>query len=71
MTDRKLPNDIARCSGSGEPEAWRAGCEDCRRRTDRSTFPLQVWMAAPPLVDGKCEARLGVNPTTQPPESAR
>jgi hypothetical protein len=32
-----LPNDVARCEGSGSEEDgiwyWREGCEDCLRRT--------------------------------------
>lgn len=54
-----LPADVARCQGyEPEPGDWREGCEDCRRRTDRSTFPLQLWMAPPALVVFECEARI-------------
>ena len=53
-----LPADIARCSGSGDDEGWREGCEDCQRRTDRSTFPLQVWMKPPAIIAFECEYRI-------------
>ena len=54
-----LPPDTARCSGyEMDDGTWRPGCEDCRRRTDRSDFPLQVWMGAPGLFDGKCPKRI-------------
>jgi len=49
---------VARCAGSGEPGEWREGCDDCLRRTDRSTFPLQAWMAPPLIVVFECEARI-------------
>ena len=83
MTARKLPNDVARCSGEvNDADEWRKGCEDCLRRTDRSTFPLQNWMAPPPLVDGECQKRKApspaqplrwhrVCPSSQPAQSAR
>lgn len=41
-----LPADVARCQGveldNGD---WRADCRDCLRRTDRSNFPQQAWIA--------------------------
>jgi hypothetical protein len=46
-----LPNDVARCAGKEEPE-----CEECERRTDRSTFPLQWWMEAPQ--ESPCQKRI-------------
>ena len=56
---RRLPADVARCAGyEPEPGDWREGCEDCLRRTDRSTFPLQVWMAPPPFIVFECDARI-------------
>jgi hypothetical protein len=56
---RRLPADVARCAGyEGAPGDWREGCDDCLRRTDRSTFPLQAWMAPPPIVVFECEARI-------------
>ena len=55
---RRLAQDVARCAGSGEPGEWRDGCADCLRRTDRSMFPLQVWMAPPLIVVFECEARI-------------
>lgn len=53
-----LPADVARCSGSQRDGEWREGCEDCMRRTDRSTFPLQVWMAPPAIITFECEFRI-------------
>ena len=54
-----LPADDARCPGSGsDADGWRDGCEDCQRRTDRSTFPLNAWMAPPLIVVFECEARI-------------
>ena len=55
---RRLAQDVARCTGSGEPGEWREGCDDCLRRTDRSTSPLQAWMAPPLIVVFECEARI-------------
>lgn len=54
----RLPADVARCTGYEADGELRDGCEDCRRRTDRSTFPLQVWMAPPLIVAFECEARI-------------
>jgi hypothetical protein len=56
---RRLPADVARCPGyEPDPGDLREGCEDCRRRTDRSKFPLQAWMEPPPIVVFECEARI-------------
>lgn len=46
----RLLADIARCAGYEVDGEWREGCEDCLRRTDRSDFPLQVWMVPPPII---------------------
>ena len=53
-----LPADVARCSGLelDDGELHRE-CLDCRRRTDRTTFPQQAWMA-PPDVDVECGAKI-------------
>lgn len=53
-----LPHDVARCQGAGEDGDWREGCDDCQRRTDRSTFPLQSWMAPPLIIVFECESRI-------------
>ena len=57
-----LPADVARCQGVGHEEDdgwnWREGCQDCLRRTDRSTFPLQAWMAPPKVIAFECEFRI-------------
>lgn len=56
--------DVARCDGALEMTArafvneWVPECQDCQRRTDRSTFPLPVWMAPPPFEGGKCGMRI-------------
>ena len=58
-TKQFLPADVARCIGEqNDLDNFIAQCEDCLRRTDRSTFPLQVWTAPPEFVDGKCELRM-------------
>lgn len=58
----KLPADVARCSGAeADDGSLRDGCDDCRRRTDRSFFPQAAWMAPPPLVVFECEARIAPN----------
>lgn len=53
-----LPNDVARCPGYEADGEWREGCEDCQRRTDRSTFPLPTWMEPPAIVVFECESRI-------------
>lgn len=51
--------DVARCPGYETDEGdFREGCEDCQRRTDRSTFPLNVWMEPPLIIVFECEARI-------------
>lgn len=47
--------DVARCSGDED----RCECAGCLRRTDRSTFPLQVWIAAPDT--SPCPMRIPVS----------
>lgn len=54
----RLLADIARCAGHEVDGEWRVGCEDCLRRTDRSDFPLQVWMVPPPIIAFECEHRI-------------
>ena len=57
-----LPADVARCPGRDAPACAccthdvHPECIDCLRRTDRSTFPLQVWTAPP--VETPCPLRL-------------
>lgn len=44
----RLPADVARCGGLELITGHLAPqCVDCRRRTDRSHFPIQVWMGPP------------------------
>lgn len=51
----RLPNDIARCDGSGsDAEGWREGCENCLRRI--APRPDRVIMIqAPPIIAFECE----------------
>lgn len=66
MTDRKLPDDVARCNGRittnqtgfGTISVGQVECLSCLRRTaERSEY---VWMMEPPQrVDGRCPMRLG------------
>lgn len=66
---RTLPADVARCPGVEQDGEFRDGCEDCQRRTDRSTFPLRVWMAPPPIIVFECESRIA--PTCPTPTKER
>ena len=54
----KLPQDVARCPGVEHDGEWREGCIDCLRRTDRSVFPLQVWVKPPAIIVFECELRI-------------
>ena len=49
-----LPNDIARCPGSGSEGDWREGCEDCARRLAPRP-EMTVWMEPPPIIAFWCE----------------
>ena len=49
-----LPNDIARCAGSGEEGEMREECETCLRRTAPRTGEVQ-WMLPPPIIAFECE----------------
>lgn len=43
-----LPREFARCTGiEHEQLGLDSVCSMCRRRTDRSVFPLNTWMAPP------------------------
>ena len=55
-----IPNDIARCPGSGsDADGWREGCEDCMRRTSPPGNPERVlWMAPPALITFWCESHI-------------
>lgn len=56
-----LPNDIARCDGVAFEEDgvmdWREGCEDCRRRTEK-TKDSHWQMNPPPIIVFECEWRI-------------
>lgn len=61
-----LPSEVARCSGI-EDEAGHldALCMRCQRRTDRSTFPLAVWLRAP--LEQPCGMYLPPDPPARQP----
>lgn len=63
-----LPNDIARCPGSGDAvEGWREGCDDCQRRLSPAG-ECTAWMAPPPVIVFECEYRLDpVAASSHPP----
>lgn len=47
-----LPDNVARCQGSGSDEdGWREGCETCLRRTAPLPAPhVMTWMISPPAI---------------------
>jgi hypothetical protein len=50
-----LPNDVARCDGSGsEEEGWREGCETCLRRTAPRTEMVSM-ISPPAIIAFECE----------------
>jgi hypothetical protein len=56
---RRLPADVARCSGYLTADGWREGCEDCLRRTSPPVNPDRVvMMAPPPVIVRECEYRM-------------
>ena len=53
---RRLPNDVARCAGSGsDEEGWREGCDVCLRRLSVATGDRVVRMLPPPIIVFECE----------------
>jgi len=53
---RRLPNDVARCAGSGNDEdGWREGCDVCLRRLSVATGERVVLMLPPPIIVFECE----------------
>jgi len=51
-----LPNDYARCNGSGsDEEGWREGCDNCLRRIAKSTSHLVLMMQPPAIIVFECE----------------
>ena len=53
---RRLPNDVARCAGSGnDEEGWREGCDVCLRRLSVATGERVVRMLPPPIIVFECE----------------
>jgi len=55
---KSLPNDVARCDGSGYQESdgwdWREGCETCLRRTAPRGDRVQM-IAPPAIIAFECE----------------
>ncbi len=52
-----LPNDVARCSGVGDADGWREGCDDCQRRTHRPDAVVPM-MQPPAVIAFECESRI-------------
>ena len=53
---RRLPDDVARCAGSGsDEEGWREGCDVCLRRLSSSDGEWVFHMLAPPIIVVECE----------------
>ena len=54
-----VPNNSARCPGSGSYEDgkwhWREGCDDCQRRYGWAGG----WIEPPPIIAFECEYRIG------------
>lgn len=51
-----LPDDVARCDGSGDDdEGWREGCERCLRRVAERPERTRM-MPAPAIIVFDCEA---------------
>lgn len=56
-----LPDDVARCQGSGSnADGWREGCDDCLRRIAPVAGDRAVWIVAPPIIVFECEYRIEV-----------
>lgn len=53
-----LPDDIARCRGSGEDGEWREGCEDCARRLAPTAGERATNMEPPEIITFSCEYRI-------------
>ena len=53
---RRLPNDVARCVGSGnDEEGWREGCDVCLRRLSPATGDHVSHIAPPLIIVFECE----------------
>jgi len=51
-----LPNDVARCPGSGDDEeGWLDGCDDCARRLAEQVGDVVPWMEPPLIIAFWCE----------------
>ena len=53
-----LPNDVARCNGSGWDE-----CDDCLRRTSKPSGDRVVMMSPPDIIAFECEFYITPNVT--------
>ena len=60
LSPQGVPNNSARCPGSGSYEDgkwhWREGCDDCQRRI---LWAGEGWMDPPPIIAFECEYRIG------------
>ena len=60
LSPQGVPNNPARCPGSGSYEDekwyWREGCNDCYRRI---TWYGDGWIEPPPIIAFECEYRIG------------
>ena len=59
LSPQGVPNNSARCLGSGSYEDgkwhWREGCDDCQRRYGWAGG----WIEPPPIIAFECEYRIG------------
>ena len=59
LSPQGVPNNSARCLGSGSYEDekwyWREGCDDCQRRYGWAGG----WIDPPPIIAFECEYRIG------------
>jgi hypothetical protein len=62
MSEKTLPNDVARCAGFWVPDSdgieMREGCADCLRRTCKPADGVTSWVSPPLLIVFECEYRI-------------
>lgn len=57
----RLPDDAARCAGSGnDADGWREGCDDCLRRISPVVGCRVSMIEPPPIIVFECEYRIEV-----------
>lgn len=81
LSPQNVPNNSARCLGSGSYEDgkwhWREGCDDCQRRYGWAGDGWAGdWIEPPPIIAFECEYRIGpdeivaqVSTMTQPTDT--